>query len=83
MAANTAETFGVKTVDRSGNATQETYHEAKDLALEGAHRAKEAVVEGHDALRRFIEDRPHTATFTFLVLGCLLGFWAGSRQRYW
>jgi hypothetical protein len=65
---NTADTFGAKTADRSVNAVDQAYHEAKDTALEGVDIAKKAAVEGHDVLRRFIEDTPHTATVAFLVV---------------
>jgi hypothetical protein len=80
---NTAETFGAKTVEQSGNAVHQAYHEAKDTAREGVEIAKEAAVEGHDVLRRFIEDSPHTATVAFLAVGAVLGYWAGRQRSTW
>ena len=37
---NTVETFGAKTVDRTGNAVHQAYHGAKDAAREGVDIAK-------------------------------------------
>jgi hypothetical protein len=80
---NTAETFGAETVDRSVNAVHQTYHEAKDTVREGVDIAKEAAVEGHDVLRRFIEDSPHTATVAFLAVGAALCYWVGRQRSSW
>jgi ElaB/YqjD/DUF883 family membrane-anchored ribosome-binding protein len=76
MTHDTATTFGVKTVDRSGTNTQEMYHDAKDAALEGVHRVKEAAIAGEDALRNFIEKQPYTATLVALGIGLLIGYTA-------
>ena len=63
--ADTADTFGVKTVDRSGSAANTAYEVAKDKVIGGVHRTKEA----HEAVMRFTEESPHAASMLFLLVG--------------
>ena len=75
--SETAHTFGTRTADRSGSAMQRTYEETKDTVLEGAHRTKDALVEGHDAVKKFTEESPHTAALLYAGLGFMLGIAVG------
>jgi ElaB/YqjD/DUF883 family membrane-anchored ribosome-binding protein len=86
MAQDPANTFGIKTVDRSGSDAQEMYDEAKDAALEGMHRVKEAAIAGEDFLRNFIEKQPYTATVIALTIGVLIGYTSHRpepRRGFW
>ena len=85
---DTAQTFGTKTTDRSGNAMETAYEETKDAVLEGAHRAKEAMVEGHQAVKRFTEESPHSAALMYVGLGIVVGVVIGmsltpSKPKRW
>jgi ElaB/YqjD/DUF883 family membrane-anchored ribosome-binding protein len=71
---NTADTFGVRTVDRSGNAAHEMYSEAKTAAGDAWQDARKQINSGHDAIRDFVEGRPYTSLLLALGIGMLLGF---------
>jgi uncharacterized protein YjbJ (UPF0337 family) len=46
-------------MDQAAGAVQDAYGKTVDAAMEGAQTVKEAAVEGHDAVRKFVEDNPH------------------------
>jgi ElaB/YqjD/DUF883 family membrane-anchored ribosome-binding protein len=53
--------------------------------MEGAQTVKEATIQGHDIVRKFVENNPHTATAIALGIGLFIGY-AAHRQpqrRYW
>jgi hypothetical protein len=79
--ADTAQTFGAKTADRSGTAAHTAYEGAKDAVLDGAHRAKGVAVEGHEALKQFTEESPHTAALLYIGIGFLFGLAIGLGAR--
>jgi uncharacterized protein YjbJ (UPF0337 family) len=56
-------------MDQAAGAVQDAYGKTVDAAMEGAQTVKEAAVEGRDAVRKFVEDNPHTAT------AIALGIW--------
>ena len=61
MAENTkAATEGL--VNQATEMAQENYGKAVEAAKEGAEAAKDAAVAGHDFLRKFMDDNPHTTT---------------------
>jgi ElaB/YqjD/DUF883 family membrane-anchored ribosome-binding protein len=70
---NTADTFGVRTVDRSGNAAHELYSEAKDAAGAAWHDARKQMNSGHDAVQDFVRERPYTTVLLAFGIGMLLG----------
>ena len=59
---------------------QDSYGKAVDTAKEGVAAAKDAAAAGHDSLRKFMEDNPHTTTALALGIGVLIGFAATRRS---
>jgi len=65
---------------------EEAYGKSRDAALEGAQTVKHAAIAGHDYLRKFMEDNPHTTTVIALGIGLLIGYaahWQPSRRSWW
>jgi uncharacterized protein YjbJ (UPF0337 family) len=80
----TTEVKGV--MNQAAGAVQDAYGKTVDAAMEGAETVKEAVVEGHDVVRKFVENNPHTATAIALGIGLFIGYAAHiqpQRQRWW
>jgi uncharacterized protein YjbJ (UPF0337 family) len=80
----TTEVKGV--MNQAAGAVQDAYGETVDAAMEGVETVKEAVIEGHDVVRKFVENNPHTATAIALGIGLFIGYAAHiqpSRQRWW
>jgi|SRR4051812_18112142 len=74
------------TMNQAAGAVQDAYGKTKDAAMDGATMVKDAAVEGHDVLRRFVEENPHTATVIALGIGILIGYTAhrpAPRRAYW
>ena len=61
-------------VNQAAGAVQDAYGKTVDAAKEGAQTVKEAAVEGHDKVRKFVEENPHTATAVALGIGVLIGY---------
>ena len=59
---------------------QDNYGKALDTAKDGVEAAKDAAVTGHDYLRKFMEDNPHTTTALALGLGVLIGVATARRS---
>jgi uncharacterized protein YjbJ (UPF0337 family) len=79
MADNTkAATEGL--VDQAAEKVQENYGKAVDTAKDGVEAAKDAAVAGHDFLRKFMEENPHTTTALALGIGVLIGAAATRRS---
>jgi len=72
-------------MNQAAGAVQDAYGQAVDTAAEGAETVKQAAIDGHDFLKKFIEDNPHTATAIAIGIGFFLGYAAHRppRQRYW
>jgi hypothetical protein len=62
MTHDTADTFGVKNVDRSGDLLQRTVNEGMGAAADTLH-------ELEDKLRKLIERRPYTLALSAMALG--------------
>jgi ElaB/YqjD/DUF883 family membrane-anchored ribosome-binding protein len=58
---------------------QDNYGKAVDAAKDGVEAAKDAAIAGHDSLRKFMEDNPHTTTAIALGIGVLIGYTASRR----
>ena len=72
-------------INQAAGAVQDAYGKSVNAALDGAETVKEAAIEGHDVVRRFVEDNPHTAVLLALGIGIFVGY-AAHRQperRYW
>jgi len=72
-------------LNQAAGAMQDAYGKTVDAAIEGAQTVKEAAVTGHDYLKKFVENNPHTATLIALGIGVFVGY-AAHRQpsrRYW
>jgi ElaB/YqjD/DUF883 family membrane-anchored ribosome-binding protein len=57
-----------------------------DVAAEGAQTVKGAAVAGHDLLKKFMEENPHTTTAIALGIGLLIGYAVKrppARRRWW
>lgn len=82
-----AKTQAEGVMNQAAGAVQDAYGKTVDAAMEGAEKVKDAAVEGHDFLRKFIENNPHTATAVALGIGLLIGYTAHrppERTRgYW
>jgi ElaB/YqjD/DUF883 family membrane-anchored ribosome-binding protein len=57
----------------------ENYDQAVDAAKEGVEAAKDAAVAGHDFIKKFMEENPHTTTAIALGIGVLVGYTATRR----
>jgi ElaB/YqjD/DUF883 family membrane-anchored ribosome-binding protein len=60
-------------VNQAVDVVQDNYGKAVDTAKDGVEAAKDAAVAGHDFLRKFMEDNPHTTTALALGVGLLVG----------
>jgi uncharacterized protein YjbJ (UPF0337 family) len=87
--AGTVRNIGGKVQEGVGKVTGDTKSEAKGVmnqAMEGAQTVKEATIQGHDIVRKFVENNPHTATAIALGIGLFIGYAAHrqpQRRRYW
>jgi uncharacterized protein YjbJ (UPF0337 family) len=74
-------------VNQAAGAVQEAYGKTVDAALDGAQTVKDAAVAGHDLLKTFVEDNPHTSVAVALGIGLLIGYTAHRSppppRRYW
>jgi len=73
-------------MNQAAGAVQQAYGKAVDTTLEGAEGVKAAAVSGHDFLKRFMEDNPHTTTAIALGIGLLIGYAARRpppRRGWW
>ena len=64
---------------QAADAIGDVYARTTEAAREGAESVKSAAVAGHDFLRKFMEDNPHTTTLIALGVGLLIGY-AAHRQ---
>ena len=65
---------------------KEAYGKTMDAAAQGAQTFKGAALAGHDYLRKFMEDNPHTTTAIAFGIGLLIGYAAHrqpSRRNWW
>jgi ElaB/YqjD/DUF883 family membrane-anchored ribosome-binding protein len=67
-------------MDQAAEAVQDAYGKTMDAAKDGVENAKDAAVAGHDFLRKFMEDNPHTTTALALGIGVLIGYTASRRS---
>jgi uncharacterized protein YjbJ (UPF0337 family) len=73
-------------LNQAAGAAQEAYRRTRDAAVEGAQSVKDAVVIGHDAIARFMEENPHTTALIALGIGLLIGYSArppAQRRGWW
>jgi ElaB/YqjD/DUF883 family membrane-anchored ribosome-binding protein len=72
-------------MNQAVGAVQDTYGQVADTAAEGVETVKQAAIEGHDFLKKFIEENPHTATLIAIGIGIFIGYAAHQppRQKYW
>lgn len=74
-------------MNQAAGIMQDAYGKTVDVAIEGAETVKEAAVAGHDYIKKFVEDNPHTATLIALGIGVLVGYAAHRqpppRRRWW
>ena len=66
-------------VNQAADVVQDNYGKAVDTAKDGVEAAKDAAVAGHDFVRKFMDDNPHTTTALALGIGVLIGFAATRR----
>ena len=79
----TTEVKGV--MNQAAGAVQDAYGKTADAAMEGSQSVKEAAIEGHDIVRKFVEDNPHTATAIALGIGFFIGYATHTQppRRHW
>jgi ElaB/YqjD/DUF883 family membrane-anchored ribosome-binding protein len=61
-------------VGQVSDTVRSAYDKTKDTAMEGAETVKDAALAGHDFLKRFMEENPHTTTIIALGIGLLIGY---------
>jgi uncharacterized protein YjbJ (UPF0337 family) len=78
-----SETKGV--MDQAAVAVQDAYGKTMDAASEGAQIVKEAAIQGHDTVRRLVENNPYSAIAIALGIGLIIGYAAHRepQRRYW
>ena len=84
--ADNAKTGAEDLMNQAAGAVQDAYVKTVDAAVEGAQTAKDAAVAGHDFLRKFMEENPHTTTAIALGIGLLIGYTATRqppRRAWW
>jgi uncharacterized protein YjbJ (UPF0337 family) len=85
-ASGNATTQARGVMNQAAAAAEELYGQTRDIAREGARTVKEAAIEGHDVLKKFIEDNPHTATLVAMTIGLFIGYTAHrppARRSWW
>jgi ElaB/YqjD/DUF883 family membrane-anchored ribosome-binding protein len=73
-------------VYQATGAVKEAYGKTMDAAAESAETVMDAAVAGHDYLRKFMEDNPHTTTLIALGIGLVIGYAAHRpppRRNWW
>jgi uncharacterized protein YjbJ (UPF0337 family) len=73
-------------MNQAAGAVQDAYGKTVDAAMEGAQTVKEAAIQGHDIVRKFVENNPYTVTVIALGIGLFIGYAAHrqpQRRRYW
>ena len=67
-------------MDQAAATVQDAYGKAEAATKDGVETAKDAALAGHDFLRKFMEDNPHTTTALALGIGVLIGYTASRRS---
>ena len=73
-------------VYQATGAVKEAYGKTMDAAAESAETIMDAAVAGHDYLRKFMEDNPHTTSLIALGIGLVIGYAAHRpppRRNWW
>jgi uncharacterized protein YjbJ (UPF0337 family) len=71
-------------MNQAAGAVQDAYGKTVDAAVEGAQTVKEVAIQGHDTVRRIVEDNPYTAIAIALGIGLVIGYAAHREpQRRW
>jgi uncharacterized protein YjbJ (UPF0337 family) len=72
-------------MNQAAGAAQDAYGQATDAAAQGVETVKQAAIEGHDFVKKYIEENPHTATLIAIGIGIFIGYAAHQppRQKYW
>ena len=84
--AGNATTESEGMMSQAAGAVQDAYGKTVDAAIDSAQTVKEAAVAGHDHVKKFVEDNPHTATLIALGIGVLVGYAAHRpppRRGWW
>ena len=66
-------------MNRAAELVPDDYDKAVDAAKDGVEAAKDAAVAGHDYIKKFMDENPHTTTAIALGIGVLIGFTATRR----
>lgn len=76
---------GGKTEEIAAGAAQDIYDQAVDIAKDSVEKINDVAVESHDALKRFMEENPHTTTAIALGIGIFIGYAARRppQRRHW
>jgi uncharacterized protein YjbJ (UPF0337 family) len=84
-ATGNARTEATGIMNQAAGAAQDAYGQAVDAATHGAQAIKEAAIGGHDFLKQFMEENPHTTTAIALCIGLFIGYAAHRppQRRYW
>jgi uncharacterized protein YjbJ (UPF0337 family) len=61
-------------MNQAAGAAEDAYGQAVDMAKEGAQKVRDVAVEGHDFLKDFMEDNPHTTAAIAFAIGIFIGY---------
>ena len=61
-------------LDQVSDTMRSAYDKTTETAMEGAEAIKDAAVAGHDFVKRFMDENPHTTTIIALGIGLLIGY---------
>jgi hypothetical protein len=69
----------------AAGAAEDAYGQAVDIAKDSAQKVRDVAVEGHDFLKKFMEDNPHTTAAIALAIGIFIGYAAHRppQRRHW
>ena len=72
-------------MNQAAGAAEDAYGQAVDIAKDRAQKVRDVAVEGHDFLKKFMEDNPHTTAAIALALGIFIGYAAHRppRRHHW
>jgi uncharacterized protein YjbJ (UPF0337 family) len=72
-------------MNQAAGAAEDAYGQAVDIAKDSAQKVRDVALEGHDYLKNFMEENPHTTTAIALAIGILIGYAAHRppRRRHW
>jgi uncharacterized protein YjbJ (UPF0337 family) len=72
-------------MNQAAGAAENAYGQAADIAKDSAQKVRDVAVEGHDFVKKFMADNPHTTAAIALAIGIFIGYAAHRppKRRHW